>query len=49
MAGSGFFVKVASCMVPGEVVDLISEGGKHEFRTFEKELVMIGTKNFANG
>ena len=47
--GSGFFVKVASGMVPGEVVDLISEGGKHYFRTFQKELVIIGVKIFANG
>ena len=49
VAGSGFFVKVASGMVAGEVVDLISEGGKHDFRTFQKELVIIGTKKNANG
>ena len=38
VAGSGFFVKVASGVV---VVDLISEG---DFRTFQKDLVIIGTK-----
>ena len=49
VAGSGFFVKVASRLVPGEGVDLVSEGGKHDFRTFQNELAIIGTKNFANG
>ena len=42
-------MKVASGMVPGEVLDLISECGKHDFRTFQKELVIIGTKKIASG
>ena len=44
-----FSLKVTSRLMPGEGVDLVSEGGKHDFRTFQKELAMIGTKNFANG
>ena len=47
--GSGYFVKVASRLMPGEGVGLVSEGEKPFFRTFQKELAMIGTKNFANG
>ena len=49
VAGSEIFAKVASRLMPGEGVGLVSEGGKHDFRTFQNELAIIGTKNFANG
>ena len=45
----GFFVKVASRLVPGEGRDLIVGDHKRDFRTFQKELATTGTKNFANG
>ena len=31
VAGSGFFAKVASRLIPGEGVGLVSEDGKHDF------------------
>ena len=42
-------MKVASRLVPGEGRDLIVGDHKRDFRTFQKELATIGTKNFANG